>query len=145
MKSSHRLIPFLPFLLNYSANCQLRRLSFLILAAWDSRYRASGRPHRKHRFLYCCILIHCCIDVFSAPLHSNERCADHIKHRYSVVARVRFRGNLHPEPLPSSELFWLSGVMSQYVQVHCNCFHDYSLSDIIRKHICLMQIMRRFN
>jgi hypothetical protein len=46
MKSSlHSLIPFLPFLLNFSANCQLRKLdSILILAAWDPRYVALEWP-----------------------------------------------------------------------------------------------------
>jgi hypothetical protein len=46
--------------------------SILILAAWDPW----GRTHRKHRFLYCCVLIHCCRDVFTAQLHSNERGAE---------------------------------------------------------------------
>jgi hypothetical protein len=36
---------------------------------------------------------------------SNERSADHRKHRSSIVARVRFRGNVFTEPLPSNELF----------------------------------------
>jgi hypothetical protein len=86
----------------------------LILAAWDPRYIASGRTHRKHCFLYCCILIHCCTDVFTAPLRSNARCADYRKHRSSIVARVRFCGNVFTESLPSSEQFRLSGIMSQY-------------------------------
>jgi hypothetical protein len=38
---------------------------FLNLAAWDSCYIASGDPHRKHRFLYCCMLTHCCRDCLS--------------------------------------------------------------------------------
>jgi hypothetical protein len=90
--------------------------SILILAAGDPRYIPSGRPHRKHRFLYCCMLIHCRRDVFTAPLHYNARGGDHRKHRTSRVARVRFRGNVFSEPLPSNELFRLSGVMSQYIQ-----------------------------
>jgi hypothetical protein len=58
-------------------------------------------------------------DVFTAPLRSNERGDDHRKHRFSIVARVRYRGNVFSEPLPSNELFWLSGVMSQYVIYSC--------------------------
>jgi hypothetical protein len=30
-----------------------------------------GWTYRKHRFLCCCLLIHCCRDVFTAPLHIN--------------------------------------------------------------------------
>jgi hypothetical protein len=96
--------------------CQLRRRdSILILAAWDPRYIASGRPHRKHRFLYCCVLIHCFRDVLTAPLRSNERGADHRKHSFFIVARVRFRGNVFTVPLPSNKLFRLSDVMSEYL------------------------------
>jgi hypothetical protein len=32
--------------------------------AWDPHYIASGRPHRKHRFFYCCVLIHCCRCIY---------------------------------------------------------------------------------
>jgi hypothetical protein len=35
-----------------------------------------GGPHTKHRFLYCCVLIHCCRVAFIAQLRSNERGAD---------------------------------------------------------------------
>jgi hypothetical protein len=35
-----------------------------------------GGPHRKHHLLYCCVLIYCCRDMSTAPLHSNERGAD---------------------------------------------------------------------
>jgi hypothetical protein len=51
-------------------------ISILIPAAWDSRNIVSGRTHRKHRFPYCCMLIHCCRDVFTAQLRSNESRAD---------------------------------------------------------------------
>jgi hypothetical protein len=60
--------------------------------------------HRKHRFLYCCMLIHCCIIVFTARLRSNARGTDHRKHRASIVACVHFCGNMFTEPLPSNEL-----------------------------------------
>jgi hypothetical protein len=35
-----------------------------------------GMDHRKHRLLYCCVLIQCCRDMFTAQLHSNEHSAD---------------------------------------------------------------------
>jgi hypothetical protein len=41
---------------------------------WDPRSVASGRIHRKHRFLYCGVLTLCCRDVFTAQLHSNTTC-----------------------------------------------------------------------
>jgi hypothetical protein len=79
-------IPFLPFLLKHlllqTQSYSLLQLptpeldSELILAAWDPRYIASGRTHRKYHFLYCCVLIHCCRDVFTAQLRSSERGAD---------------------------------------------------------------------
>jgi hypothetical protein len=55
--------------------------------------------------------------MFTAPLRSNERVADHIKHRSSIVLRVLFRRDVFIGPLPSNEQFRLSGVMSQYVAV----------------------------
>jgi hypothetical protein len=51
----------------------------LILAEWDPRYIAAGRTHRKHRFLYCCVMIHCCRDVFTAQLRSKERGEDSLR------------------------------------------------------------------
>jgi hypothetical protein len=109
----HSLIPFLQLF------CQLpipELNSILILTAWDPCYIASVRPHRKHRFFYYYVPLHCCRDVFTAPLRSNEYGTDHRKHRSSTVARVRFHGNVFTEPLPSNELFLLSGVMSQYCE-----------------------------
>jgi hypothetical protein len=47
----------------FSTNCSFGTPEFdsiLILAGWDPRYIASERTHRKHLFLYCCLLIHCC-------------------------------------------------------------------------------------
>jgi hypothetical protein len=41
-----------------------------------SLYSLWAAPHREHCFLYCCVLINCCRDVFTAQLHSNERGAD---------------------------------------------------------------------
>jgi hypothetical protein len=52
--------------------------------------------------------------VIITPLRSNEHGADLRKHGSSIVARVRFRLYVFTEPLPSNELFKLSGVMSQY-------------------------------
>jgi hypothetical protein len=122
--SLHSLIPFMPFLLNYCANCQLWRHSQFSAATANSGtrlnsnpsclrsplYRPRGAPHGQHRFLHCCVLIHCLRDVFTAPLPSNKRGADHRRHRSSIVARSL---NVFTEPLPSNELLRLSGVMSQ--------------------------------
>jgi hypothetical protein len=43
--------------------------------------------------------------MFTAPLRSNESGGDRIKHHFSIVARVRFRGIVFTEPLPNNELF----------------------------------------
>lgn len=48
----------------------------IILAAWDPRYISSGRTQRKHHFIYCCVLILCCRNVFTAQSCSNERDAN---------------------------------------------------------------------
>jgi hypothetical protein len=55
--------------------------------------------------------------VFTAPLRTNAHGADHRKHSSSIGERVRFCGNVFTEPLPSNELFRLSGVMSQYCEL----------------------------
>jgi hypothetical protein len=74
MSSLHRLIPFLPFLLNHLQPPSPELDPILILAAWDPRYIISGRSYRKHRFLQCCE------GVFTVQLHSNGS--------YSIVACV---------------------------------------------------------
>jgi hypothetical protein len=158
MKSSlHSLNPFLPFLLNHTANletlsililycnCQLSQchLFSIIFAQLNCRltpsiifhsclrfslYSLESAP-QKQRFPYCCVLIHCCKDVFTAPLLSNARGTDHRKDRSSIVACVRFRGNVFTVPLPSTELFWLSDVMSQYERLlACILVHDWTIS-----------------
>jgi hypothetical protein len=96
-------------------NCQPRN-SILILAAWDPRHIVSGQPPQKALLpLLLCVdsLLQRC--VYTTPLHSNVHGADHRKHRSSVVARIHFHGNVFTNPLPSSELFWLLGVRSQYI------------------------------
>jgi hypothetical protein len=65
------------------------------------------------------MLIHCCTDVFTTPLHKNEHSTDHRKHRSFVVACILFCGGVFTKPLPSNELFQLSGVMSQYFKLMC--------------------------
>jgi hypothetical protein len=87
--------------------------SILILAAWDPVIQPRGDHHRKHCFLYCCVLIHCCRDVFNAPLRSNERGIDHRKHRFYCCARS-LPLECISESLLSNERFQLSGVMSRY-------------------------------
>jgi hypothetical protein len=52
------------------------RAAYLFLTAWDPRYIASGWTHRKHRFLYCCVLIQRCRNVFTPQLRSNKLGAD---------------------------------------------------------------------
>jgi hypothetical protein len=91
--------------------CQLRRLdSILFLAMRDPCYIASGRIHRKHRFLYCWMVIHWWRDMFTKQLRNT----DHGKQRCSIAAHVCFHRNVFTKPLPSNELFRLSGIISQY-------------------------------
>jgi hypothetical protein len=47
--------------------------SILILATWDPCCIASGRTHRKHCFLYCCMLIQCCVATGMAQTHREHR------------------------------------------------------------------------
>jgi hypothetical protein len=54
-------------------------------------YNNSARTTQKTQFFYCCVLIRCRRDVFAAPLGSNDRGADHRKHRSSVVPLLHFR------------------------------------------------------
>jgi hypothetical protein len=44
-------------------------------------------------------------------LHSG----DHSKYHSSIVAHILLHRNVFVESLPSNELFWLSGIMSQYI------------------------------
>jgi hypothetical protein len=53
----------------------------------------SARPTQKTQPLYCCR------GVFTASFHSNGRCADHIKHRSSIVACVYVAGLTQQRPL----------------------------------------------
>jgi hypothetical protein len=55
--------------------------SVLILAAWDPHYIASRLTHRKHLFLYYCVLIHCCRDVFTAQLSATSAARTHRERR----------------------------------------------------------------
>jgi hypothetical protein len=66
--------------------------------------------------------------MFTAPLRSNDRGADHRKYRSSIASRVRFRENVFTEPLASNDLFRLSGVMSQYDGKNLQAFLLFSLS-----------------
>jgi hypothetical protein len=54
--------------------------------------------------------------------------ADHRKHHSSIIACICFHGNVFTEPLPSSELFWLSDIMSHYCPDSLNLmFNSYCL------------------
>jgi hypothetical protein len=55
--------------------------------------------------------------MFTAPLRSNERGADHGKHRSSIFIPFRFRGKVFTEPLPNNEPSQLSGITSQYYEL----------------------------
>jgi hypothetical protein len=70
--------------------------SILILAAWDSRYRVSGRPPQKTP-----------LPLFCLP-QGVRRWRQ--KTPLFYFAPVCFRGNMFTEPLPSNELFRLSGI-----------------------------------
>jgi hypothetical protein len=92
-----------------------------ILAAWDPRYIASGRTHRKHRFLCFCVLIHCCRDMFTAPLRSSERGADPLQRKplaipllllRDVTAYVTRSSVACVWPLPSNGCFPASTVLA---------------------------------
>jgi hypothetical protein len=76
--------------------------SVLILAAWDPRYIASGRSSQKTPVPLLLRVDSLLQNVFTAPLGSNERGADHRKHRSSIVARVPFRVNVFTELLTSN-------------------------------------------
>jgi hypothetical protein len=65
--------------------------------------RNSSHYITLHRFLYCCALIHCCKDVFTAELRNNARGANHRKHRSSIVACFPFCGSVFTGPLPSNK------------------------------------------
>jgi hypothetical protein len=70
--------------------------------------------------------------MFIALLRSNERGAGHRKHRSFIVVRVRFRGNVFTESLPSNKLFLLSGVMSQHIKALEIAELKYALESITR-------------
>jgi hypothetical protein len=74
---------------------------------------ASGRPPQKTALPLLLLVNSLLRIVFTAPRRSNERDADHRKHRRSIDARFLFRGNVFTELLLSNELFRLLGVMSQ--------------------------------
>jgi hypothetical protein len=52
--------------------------------------------------------------MFAVPLRSISTALTTVNNLSYIVGRVRFRGNVFTEPLPSNEFFRLSGVMSQY-------------------------------
>jgi hypothetical protein len=105
MKSSlHSLIHFLPFLLNHSANCKLRRLdSILVLAVWD--------PHRTLLATPLLLLRDITAYVLTQLLHSNG-CMCHVSWHllYSWVQQ------------------WL------FLCLHSFCFEQVCLSTISASH-----------
>jgi hypothetical protein len=79
---------------------------FLFVASYDSQGHGGDIRPRLHTG---CLWLFSIEPIFITTLHGPCR-----KHRSSIVTRVHFRGNVFTEPLPSSELFWLSDVISQY-------------------------------
>jgi hypothetical protein len=69
-------VPTLTLRLNSTETSMQLTENITLFAACNFHYIASGQAHRKHLFFYCCVLIHCCRDVFTAPLRSNERGAN---------------------------------------------------------------------
>jgi hypothetical protein len=127
-KSFHRIIRFLPFLLNYSANCQLRRLSQFSAATANSGTQLHSNSSCVRSSLYslgvapkgntASSTVACWFTTANMclPHHCVATLGvDHRKHCSSIVASFRFRGIMFTEPLPSNELFRLSGVMSQNI------------------------------
>jgi hypothetical protein len=83
MKSSlHHVIPFLRLLLSHLRLPSPELDPILILAAWDPRYIACSRIHRKRRFLCCCE------GMFSESLPSNGYTRHNIHTRYVVLWRL---------------------------------------------------------
>jgi hypothetical protein len=108
MKSSlHILIPFFPFLLNSSANCQLRNSTQFYSNCLSSLLHTLGAaPATSFIIATEMCLPHSCIATSEVGAHRENRS--------SIVARIRFRGNVFTELLSSNELFRLSGVLLQY-------------------------------
>jgi hypothetical protein len=127
MKSSlQSLIPCCHFILQTAKSGTQHNSEILVI--WTR-----GEPHRKYRFTYCCVLIHCCRGVFTAPFCSNTRGTDYRKHCFSIVGCFRFGGNVFTGPLPSNELFRLSGIMSQYTSYSGGC--EFSFDEILPAHV----------
>jgi hypothetical protein len=125
MKSSlHSLIPLLPLF----CNCHLRRLPQLSAATANSGTQLSSNSSCVRSSLYCLgapPTENTASTIVACQFTAAEMCLPHHcvatrvartyrERRSSIFARVRFRGNVFTEPLTSSELFRLSGVMSQY-------------------------------
>jgi hypothetical protein len=80
----HTVVPSLLII----CDCLLQGLpQFYLWAAWDPRFIASGLPLQKTTLPLLLLLIHCCRDAFTVPLHSNECGTDHRNNRSSIVAR----------------------------------------------------------
>jgi hypothetical protein len=83
-------------------DCRLKRLhQFYSSAVSVPPYIASGRPPRKTSFPAITLLL--CV------------CRSLTYNWILLLLHVYFRRNLFTEPLPSNELFRLSGVMSQHI------------------------------
>jgi hypothetical protein len=105
--------------------------SILIVAAWDSRYITSERTNRKHRFLYYCVLILCCRNVFTAHLCSNEHVSETENAAYKNFSIFAWRHNVHDAylscvftghylttgvPLPPQFFLWANAPQQEYIR-----------------------------
>jgi hypothetical protein len=112
--------------------------SVIILAAWESRYIASGRPPQKTPFsLYCWVLIHYCMDVFTALLRSRALRGTQktpLFYRY-VTSQRTWRVSLLRVygPLPSNGCFSASTVLalSKYSTINLAIWHYFLLMQFL--------------
>jgi hypothetical protein len=134
--SFHSLIPFLPIF----CNCQFRRLDSiqflcsqaLILTGWRLETQLSTLccsteflitilhgSHEKHCFLLSSIIL----GVFTAPLHNNGCCADHIENSLPIVKACLPRG-LFTVSLPSN---WYTRHCNQRYYFYWPTFYNIKL------------------
>jgi hypothetical protein len=117
--SLHSLIPFLPFLLNYSANCQLQRLSHSSTATASSGIQLNSQltTHLELRnsakySQFTSSLKPVCTDKTENTVSNNTSivlCLPicYLETGYSIGARVHFRGYIFTKQLPSNgRLLW---------------------------------------
>jgi hypothetical protein len=105
---------------HYSASCQLRRLPQFYAAAANSGTQLNSHSSCVRSSLYSLGVApteNTASSIVACWFTAGEMCLPHrclaTSAAWTIVVRVRFRGKVVTEPLPSNELFRLSGVMSQ--------------------------------